>query len=66
MALIVQNCGVVGTLIAATIGVRSYINSNKGAEEVKKKEQETRERSNSSTTFSTTSSPSNHGARVLS
>ncbi len=44
MALIVQTCGVVGTLIAATIAVRSYVNSNKRAEESKKKEQETRDR----------------------
>jgi hypothetical protein len=41
MALIVQTCGVVGTLIAATVGVRSYVNSNKRAEEARKKEQET-------------------------
>jgi hypothetical protein len=44
MTLIVQTCGVVGTLIAATIAVRSYVNSNKKAEEAKKKEQETRDR----------------------
>jgi hypothetical protein len=44
MALIVQICGVVGTLTAATIAVRSYVNSNKRAEEAKKKEQETRDR----------------------
>ncbi|MGD0805822.1 MAG: hypothetical protein ABSA11_17305 [Candidatus Bathyarchaeia archaeon] len=44
MTLIVQTCGVVGTLLAATIGVRSYVNSNKRAEDVKKKEQETRDR----------------------
>jgi hypothetical protein len=44
MALIVQTCGVVGTLLAATIAVRSYVNSNKRAEESKKKEQDTRDR----------------------
>jgi hypothetical protein len=44
MALIVQTCGVVGTLIAATIAVRSYVNSNKKAEEAKQREQETRDR----------------------
>jgi hypothetical protein len=44
MALIVQTCGVVGTLLAATIAVRSYVNSNKHAEEARKKEQETRDR----------------------
>ena len=43
MALIVQTCGVVGTLIAATIAVRSYVNSNKRSEEAKKKEQLTRD-----------------------
>ena len=44
MALIVQTFGVVGTLSAATIAVRSYVNSNKRAEESRKKEQETRDR----------------------
>ena len=44
MALIVQTFGVVGTLSAATIAVRSYLNSNKRAEEFRKKEQETRDR----------------------
>jgi hypothetical protein len=43
MALIVQTCGVVGTLIAATIGVRSYMNTSKRAEDAKKREQETQE-----------------------
>ena len=43
MALIVQTCGVVGTLIAATIGVRSYVNSNKRAEEARARELETRQ-----------------------
>ena len=43
MALIVQTLGVVGTLSAATIAVRSYVNSNKRAEEAKKKEQATQE-----------------------
>jgi hypothetical protein len=43
MALIVQTCGVVGTLIAATIAVRSYVNSNKRAEEARKREIETRQ-----------------------
>jgi len=43
MALIVQTCGVVGTLIAATIGVRSYVNSNKRAEESRAREMETRQ-----------------------
>jgi hypothetical protein len=41
MALIVQTCGVVGTLIAATVGVTSYVNSNKRSEESRRKEQET-------------------------
>ena len=43
MALIVQTCGVVGTLLAATIAVRSYVNSNKRAEESRKRELETRQ-----------------------
>ena len=44
VAYVAQIVGVVGTLTAAFIGVRSYINSNKHSEEAKKKEQETRER----------------------
>jgi hypothetical protein len=44
ISLIVQIVGVSGTAIAAVIGVSSYINSNKRAEEAKKKEQETRDR----------------------
>jgi hypothetical protein len=43
MALIVQACGVVGTLAAATIAVRSYVNSNKRAEEARKRDLETRQ-----------------------
>jgi hypothetical protein len=43
MALIVQTCGVVGTLLAATIAVRSYVNSNKRAEEARARELETRQ-----------------------
>ena len=43
MALIVQTCGVVGTLIAATIAVNSYVSSNKRAEEARKREIENRQ-----------------------
>lgn len=43
IALIVQTCGVVGTLLAATIAVRSYVNSNKRAEKARKRELETRQ-----------------------
>jgi len=43
-AYVAQIVGVVGTLTAAFIAVRSYINANKRAEEARKKEQETRER----------------------
>lgn len=43
MALIVQTCGVVGTLIAATIAVRSYVGSNKRAQETRDRELETRQ-----------------------
>jgi hypothetical protein len=43
VAYLAQIIGVVGTLTAAFIAVRSYINANKRAEEAKKKEQETRE-----------------------
>lgn len=42
--LLVQIVGVSAAAIAAVIGVRSYINSNKRAEEAKRKEQETRDR----------------------
>jgi hypothetical protein len=42
-AYVAQIVGVAGTLIAAFVGVRSYINSNMRAEEAKKKEQETQE-----------------------
>ena len=41
-AYVAQIVGVVGTLTAAFIAVRSYVNANKRAEEAKKKEQETR------------------------
>jgi len=44
IAYIAQVIGVAGTLTAAFIGVRSYINSNKRAEEDKHKELETRSR----------------------
>jgi hypothetical protein len=44
IAYVAQIIGVVGTLTAAFIGVRSYINSNKRAEEAKQKELETRDR----------------------
>jgi hypothetical protein len=43
-AYVAQIVGVVGTLTAAFIAVRSYINANKRAEEDKKKELETRSR----------------------
>ncbi len=43
-AYIAQITGVIGTLTAAFIAVRSYIAANKRAEEAKKKEQETRDR----------------------
>ncbi len=42
-AYIAQIVGVVGTLTAAFIGVRSYINSNKRAEEARRRELETRQ-----------------------
>jgi hypothetical protein len=41
--LLVQIVGVSATAIAAVVGVRSYINSSKRAEELKRREQETRE-----------------------
>ena len=44
LAYIAQVVGVAGTLTAAFIAVRSYINANKRAEEAQAKEQETRER----------------------
>ena len=44
LAYVAQIVGVAGTLTAAFIAVRSYINSNKRSEEAKKKEQETRDR----------------------
>jgi hypothetical protein len=44
IAYVAQIVGVVGTLTAAFIAVRSYLNANKRAEESKKKEQETRDR----------------------
>ena len=44
IAYIAQTVGVVGTLTAAFIAVRSYINANKRSEEANKKEQETRDR----------------------
>ena len=43
MTLIVQTCGVVGTLLAATIAVRSYLNSNKRTQETRDRELETRQ-----------------------
>jgi hypothetical protein len=43
MAYVTQMVGVAGTLIAAFIGVRTYINTNKRTEEAKHKEQETRD-----------------------
>ncbi|OGD59940.1 hypothetical protein A3K78_02200 [Candidatus Bathyarchaeota archaeon RBG_13_52_12] len=42
--LLVQIVGVSAAVIATVVGVRSYIVSNKRAEEAKKKEQETRDR----------------------
>src|SRR4030042_6004350 len=39
-----QTISVMSAATAAVIGVRSYINSNKRAEEAKKKEQDTRDR----------------------
>jgi hypothetical protein len=44
IGLILQTISVMSAAKAAVIGVRSYINSNKRAEEAKKKEQETRDR----------------------
>ena len=44
MAYIAQIVGVVGTLTAAFVGVRSYINNNRRTEENKHKELETRNR----------------------
>jgi len=41
---VMQIVGVVGTLTAAFIAVRTYMNTNKRAEEAKRKEQETRDR----------------------
>ncbi|MCX6655195.1 MAG: hypothetical protein NTY03_08745 [Candidatus Bathyarchaeota archaeon] len=41
---LVQIVGVSATAIAAVVGVSSYINSNKRAEEAKRKEQDTRDR----------------------
>ena len=43
-AYIAQIVGVIGTLTAAFVAVRSYVNANRRAEEAKKKEQETRDR----------------------
>jgi len=43
MGLIVQTIGVVGTLSAAIVGVRSYVNSNKRAQESRDRELETRQ-----------------------
>ena len=43
MALIVQTFGVVGTLSAATIAVRSYVNSNKRSQETRDRDLETRQ-----------------------
>ncbi|MBN1683488.1 hypothetical protein JW865_08055 [Candidatus Bathyarchaeota archaeon] len=44
IAAVASTIGVIGTLTAAFIAVRSYINVNKRAEEAKKIEQETRDR----------------------
>jgi len=44
IGLILQTISVMSAATAAVIGVRSYINSNKRAEEAKKKEQDTRNR----------------------
>lgn len=44
IGLILQTISVMSAATAAVIGVRSYINSNKRAEDAKKKEQETRDR----------------------
>jgi len=41
---VIAAIGVIGTLLTAVVGVSSYINSNKRAEDAKKKEQETRNR----------------------
>lgn len=43
ISLIVQMVGVSATATAAVVGVSSYINSNRRAEEAKRKEQDTRE-----------------------
>ncbi|MGD0805667.1 MAG: hypothetical protein ABSA11_16520 [Candidatus Bathyarchaeia archaeon] len=43
-AYVAQVVGVIGTLTAAFIAVRSYVNANRRAEEAKRKEQETRDR----------------------
>jgi hypothetical protein len=43
VAYLAQIVGVVGTLTAAFIAVRSYVNANKRAEEARRKEQETRD-----------------------
>jgi hypothetical protein len=44
IGLILQTISVMSAATAAVIGVRNYINSNKRAEDAKKKEQETRDR----------------------
>jgi hypothetical protein len=44
IGLILQTISVMSAATAAVIGVRSYINSNKRAEDAKRKEQETRDR----------------------
>jgi hypothetical protein len=44
MGVILQTISVMSAATAAVIGVRSYINANKRAEEAKHKEQETRDR----------------------
>jgi hypothetical protein len=43
VSLLVQIVGVSATAIAAVVGVRSYINSNKRDEEARKRELETRQ-----------------------
>jgi hypothetical protein len=43
IGLILQTISVMSAATAAVIGVRSYINSNKRADEARKKEQETQE-----------------------
>jgi hypothetical protein len=48
IGVILQTISVMSAATAAVIGVRSYINANKRAEEAKHKEQETRDRASDS------------------